>query len=195
MKTKTIANWQSLTSIAEEFKTENWIFRGVGDAQYELIPKIGRPDISKNPSDGSNVGYSPGFEQRCIERFKREARPHMGIEPASHLDWLSIAQHHGLPTRLLDWTESPLVAAYIALKPGGFIGLEHKDAAIYGLPCPQIITTDKDLCASSDEVLAYFPQHLTPRITAQRGLFTYHKIPDRAYKPVRLAKWVIPSKY
>lgn len=195
MKTKTIAEWQSLASIAEEFKTENWIFRGVGDAQYELIPKIGRPDVSKNPFDGSNVGYSPDFEKHCIERFKREARPHMGIEPASHLDWLSIVQHYGLPTRLLDWTESPLVAAYFALKPGGFIGLERKDAAIYGLPCPQIIITDEELCASTDEVVAYFPQHLTPRITAQRGLFTYHKFPDRAYKPVNLTKWVIPSKY
>src|SRR5258707_5128601 len=143
MKTKTIANWQSRTSIAEEFKTENWIFRGVGDARYELMPKIGRPDISKNPSDGSNVGYSPDFEKRCIERFKREARSHMGIEPASHLDWLSIAQHYGLPTRLLDWTESPLMAAYFALKPGGSIGLEHKDAGIYGLPWPTIIATSK----------------------------------------------------
>jgi hypothetical protein len=102
VKTTTIADWQSLASIAEEFKTENGIFRGVGDAQYELVPKIGRPDISKNPFNGSNVGYSPDFEKRCIERFKREARPHMGIEPASHLDWLSTAQHHGLPTCLLD---------------------------------------------------------------------------------------------
>jgi hypothetical protein len=94
MKTKTIANWQSLTSIAEEFKAENWIFRGVGDAQYELIPKIGRPDISKNPSDGSNVGYSPDFEKRCIERFKREAGPPsppkvpMSLRGTSHRWWL-----------------------------------------------------------------------------------------------------------
>jgi|SRR5215813_958240 len=194
MKTKTITDWQTLASIAEEFKISNWIFRGVEDAQYELVPKVGRPDTSKNLLDGTNVGYSPDFEKRCIERFKREARPHMGIGPESNLDWLSIAQHHGLPTRLLDWTESPLVAAYFALRAGGFIEKDPKDAAIYGFPCPQIVTTDKELCASTNEVVAYFPQHLTPRITVQRGLFTYHKFPDRAYEPVDLVKWVMPSK-
>jgi hypothetical protein len=194
MKIKTITDWQTLASIAEEFKTFNWIFRGIEDARYELVPKVGRPDTSKNLLDGTNAGYCPDLEKRCIERFQREARPHMGIEPASNLDWLSIAQHHGLPTRLLDWTESPLVAAYFALRPGGFIGTDPKDAAIYGLPCPQIVTTDEELCSSSGDVVAYFPQHLTPRITAQRGLFTYHKFPDQAYEPVDLIKWIVPSE-
>jgi hypothetical protein len=195
MKTKTITTWKSLASIAEEFMISSWIFLGVEDAEYLLIPKIGRPGMRKNIEDSSDAGYSSDFESRCIKRFKRESRPHIGIEPASELDWLSIAQHHGLPTRLLDWSESSLVAAYFALEPGGFIKSStiEKDASIYGFPCPRIVTTDEELCSSPDEVVAYFPQHLTPRITAQRGLFTYHKFPAKPYEPPDLIKWVVPS--
>jgi hypothetical protein len=42
--------------------------------------------------------------------------------------------------------------------------------------------------------VAYFPQHLIPRITAQRGLFTHHHVPDRIYRPSEIVKWIIPHK-
>jgi hypothetical protein len=194
VKTNTLSAWKSLAALAEDYKTSNWIFRGVEDETYELIPRVGRPDSSKDLDSGSDLGYSADFEKRCIARFKREARPHMVIEPRSDLDWLSIAQHHGLPTRLLDWTDSPLVAAYFALRAGGFVNKQSKNAAIYGVPCPQVVNTDEELSGSSADVVAYFPQHLTPRITVQRGLFTYHRVPDRVYRPLEILKWVIPSK-
>jgi len=173
--------------------SSNWIFRGVADATHRLIPCIGRPDVSKDLNTGVNFGYSPDIEKRSIQRFKREARPQLAIEPRSELDWLSIAQHHGLPTRLLDWSESPLAAAYFALRSGGFVEKKPRDAAIYGLECPPLLEGDEDLEAAPD-VTAYYPKHLTPRITAQRGLFTYHKVPNTAYEPLSLVQWILPSE-
>ncbi|WP_077728182.1 FRG domain-containing protein [Methylocaldum sp. 14B] len=192
MEQKTIKCWHDLANLADEFKLKNWIFRGVEDSTYELVPKVGRSDSRKN-LDGSHAGYSAEAETLTIDRFQREARPHLGIEPRSNLDWLSIAQHHGLPTRLLDWSESPLVAAYFALRPAGILGGERKDAAIYGHPALPIVKTDEDCKKVGNEVFAYYPQHLTPRITAQRGLFTYHEKPEQPFISERLVKWIIPS--
>ena len=193
MDTHAISNWAELSDLAQQFSTRNWVFRGVEVESYDLIPKIGRCGTRKR-LDGTDLGYSPDAERKCIARFKREVRPHLMLEPRSELEWLCIAQHHGLPTRLLDWSASPLVAAFFAIKPAGIVRGERKDPAIYALPPPSVVESDSELASSTEEVVAYFPHHVTARVTAQRGLFTWHRTPDRPYQPKALIKWVIPSR-
>jgi hypothetical protein len=78
-----------------------WVFRGMTDAGYDLSTSLARR--------GGQV--SAQLEQSMLRSFRRYAyRPDLGQSPI--WNWLALAQHHGLSTRLLDWTYSPLVAAH-----------------------------------------------------------------------------------
>lgn len=85
----------------EKFKGQVW-WRGQRAYEWDLRPSIFRK---------SNDGYE---EQSGILRFQQKAvSRHSDIPPMSDMSaWLFLMQHYRLPTRLLDWTEAPLVAAY-----------------------------------------------------------------------------------
>lgn len=81
----------------------NFVFRGLGDRKYELLTSLQRlgGDYAK-------------LESSLIRNFRKYAEtvPHGG--PPSNWHWIAFAQHHGLPTRIMDWTWSPLVALHFA---------------------------------------------------------------------------------
>jgi len=193
MKEIRINNWEELSRLIQELEPSNkhrWLFRGVANKKYTLIPKIGRPDARKNPANGGSLPHSEEEEIRMLDTFKRTARPFLQFQPSTDLEWLAVAQHHGAPTRLLDWTESPLIATYFAVEKSGTAG----EPAVYVLNAPPRVTTEEEKLPFTNvpEVRTYLPPHISPRIQVQRSVFTIHSCPSTQYEPDDLIKWIFP---
>ncbi|WP_019602884.1 FRG domain-containing protein [Teredinibacter turnerae] len=166
------------------------IFRGVKSSEYPLIPSIGRVTLR----EGEQLDK---VESRILKTFKERSVPFLEFEPKNEWEWLAVAQHHGLPTRLLDWTRNPLVGAYFSVQK------EHNgDSAIYVIPRDSVTadqTTwesplDLNLDTNGRET-RYIPSHVTNRIVAQSGLFTVHSNPREPLDSVGLYRLIIPNKY
>jgi hypothetical protein len=79
-----------------------WAFRGEGTEAGSLMTSLSR------------IAARPAIEAHLLRNFCKYAQLGSQPVPATVWDWLALAQHHGLPTRLLDWTYSPLVALHFA---------------------------------------------------------------------------------
>ena len=186
-----LKSWNDFSRWLESVNGRDWIFRGVDWAKYELIPKIGRPETRTRDS-----GYLLQNEAWLFYEFQNWARTHLDLSsyPTNPWEWLALAQHHGLPTRLLDWSRSPLVAAYFAVEAAD----DRHHAAIYARRVEKILD-NRQLGSfhpfEFDRVTAFFPPQFAARVIAQSGVFTIHPKPTQAWKPPNLGKVLIAKSF
>ena len=139
-----------------------WVFRGHSRADFQLIPSLGRVTHT-------SVSRSK-YEESLFDIFCREARGYFNSSslPANEWEWLCLAQHHGLPTRLLDWTHNPLAALYFAVT-------EHPEHDGHLFALHSIRKASERICNGSpftiERPVKFYPNAVTPRIRAQEGVF------------------------
>ena len=80
----------------------NLAFRGLGNASYDLKTGLIRLGVAAEKLEG-----------HMLRNYRKYARRD-SVPDDSMWNWLALAQHHGLPTRLIDWTFSPYVAMHFA---------------------------------------------------------------------------------
>jgi len=178
-----------------DFGCGHVVFRGVSDKDnHKLIPSVGRIDTS------ILCGLSlKEYEIETLTRFKLRANSEIIPQPRDDWEWLALAQHHGLPTRLLDWTTSPLIALYFATKPnvkfdGKLDRCNNNGAAIYALhTCKYLDTTCLVPPYDFTEFGIFYPPHITKRITGQFGLFSIQPDPTQELNniiPANEGNWI-----
>jgi hypothetical protein len=87
------------------------VYRGMRNATWPLLTSLDRLGGVHPPHSKTRL------EAHVLRNFIRYARPYLAPGAANDWEYLVSAQHHGVPTRLLDWTYSPLIAAHFATLP------------------------------------------------------------------------------
>jgi hypothetical protein len=108
-----------------------------------------------------------------LRKFKEAVRLMLPIEPRDDWEWLALAQHHGLLTRLLDWTRNPMVALYFAVEKA-----HDGDSAVWCIRPKATYDTAENAPWEIEKVWTVYLPHVSPRIGVQKGVFTAHPFPE-----------------
>lgn len=197
----------AVTACSNVFGTTIW-WRGHTKLSWQLRPRVFRDEY-----DGI------AYEKNAVARFIQKAPTRYPNCPAMDRasEWLYLMQHYGVPTRLLDWSESALVAAFFAVRDPNF---DTEDAAIWAVAaallnkeqCDQkgfVSPTSEaarkvfsDAFHGGDEeptrpIIALHSQEIDLRMMVQHSASTIHgsreAIEDLPNKEKFLTRFVIPA--
>jgi hypothetical protein len=184
---------QFLECLPEQNNISPWGYRGQKKAKWDLVPSLfreGLVDLSTYLADDDKIHELRKIEDMLLRRFKAYAQPLTHFVPSSDMAWLALAQHYALPSRLLDWSESPLVGLFFALDECP----DECDSALWAIQVQDSLPETCDTLKEIDDLLTarsrtapifrYHPTHTTGRITAQKGFFTIQGLSVRHMLPL-----------
>lgn len=186
-------SFSDLVNIVENFQEKRdacW-YRGLSKSSHELKPTLFRHSKKTAPDELDLV------ERELAAAFKKRSPPFTSQNFSNEWEQMFFMQHYGIPTRLLDWSESPFIALYFAIcnVERAKNGKAKHDAAIWMLDpvswnrsaLSDISFKDGILDTNQQQVKSYSPgaelsdrkiipvmiygTHNSPRIVAQRGTF------------------------
>ena len=221
-----VATWQQLQDVfAHRFQKQSWAFRGQSISNWRLETALERACLRTVKLPGYPPDYGPlsmlvtpdAFERELLLRFQRQAHHYIQNPPndADVLDWLGLMQHHGAPTRLLDWTFSPYVALYFALEES----VPGIDSAVWAIDTGWLIEKSHEILRSDprfpatpnvaafnqylnevlfDEtgrnaIVVVNPIRMNERAAAQQGFFLYDLSRTGSFDIPLLQMVVLPS--
>lgn len=184
-----VSDWNEFLGWYTKFQNDHasfekrWIFRGERNPKNDMQTTLERDAHVSNISFG-NLNL---VEMRLINEFRRRAHHYLSNVPTYHdlPEWLSLMQHFGAPTRLLDWTYSPFVAAYFAIERAS---VDQEKCIIWGIESLSYTSPFTISTLGEDQVNEYFSNEVEPYLekapedTKRRLLSIVHFLFNKPYK-------------